>query len=447
MMIFKKAIPRRTFLRGVGATLALPLLDGMVPAFATTLDNETKQSLRLSFVYVPNGSIMDQWTPVAEGPDFEFTPILKPLAPFRDQLLVLSGLHNRPAEPLPGESAGGHARPAASYLTGIHLGKTGQLGTSVDQIAAKELGKHTQLASLELSLDRRALVGGNDNADSDAYVNTLSWRSAETPLPVETNPRALFERLFGRTDTTNPAVRRRLIQRDRSILDSVTEDVARMLQGVGPSDRTKLNEYLDSVRDVERSIQKAEEQISREMPVLQRPAGIPDSYDDYADLMFNLQMLAYRTDLTRVVTFMLGIEKSDRIYREIQIDEAHHALSHHNGNPDMVAKMIQIGTYHSKLFANFLEKLRSTPDGDGSLLDHSIIVYGGSMGNGSMHSPKNLPTVLVGGGAGQLKGGRHLRFPMDTPHTNLFLTVLDMMGVPVESFGDSTGKLEYLSVA
>lgn len=446
MMIFKKAIPRRTFLRGLGATVALPLLDGMVPAFASSLDSTSTPPVRLSIVYMPNGSIMDKWTPAAEGSAFQFSPILEPLAPFRDRLLVLSGLHNRPAEPLPGETAGGHARPAASYLTGVHLGKSEELGISVDQIAAKELGKNTPLPSLELSLDQRALVGGNDNADSDAYLNTLSWRGAKTPVPVENNPRAMFERLFGATDTSNPAVRRRLLQRNRSILDSVTEEVSGLVRGVGPGDRAKLTDYLDSVRDVERSIQKAEELASRELPVVKRPAGIPDKYDEYAQLMFDLLILAYRSDLTRVSSLMLGIEKSDRIYREIGIDEAHHALSHHNGNTDMVGKMVQIGAFHSRMFAYYLDKMRSTPDGDGSLLDHSVILYGSSMGDGSMHSPKNLPTLLAGGASGQLKGGRHLRYDADTPHTNLLLSVLELVGVRVDKFGDSTSKLEQLSL-
>ncbi|MSO21363.1 MAG: DUF1552 domain-containing protein [Acidobacteria bacterium] len=445
MMIFKKALPRRTFLKTAGATVALPMLGSMMPALARPAD--ATRATRLSFVYMPNGSIMSQWTPKGEGRAYELSPILKPLAPLKDRLLVISGLHNRPAEPLPGESAGGHARPAASYLTGIHLGKTGELGVSADQIAARELGKATQLASLELSLDQRAMVGSNDNADSDAYLNSLSWRSGKTPQPVETNPRAVFERLFGQSESTSAADRKRLIQQNRSILDAMTGDIKRLMNQVSTSDQSQVEEYLDSVREVERGIARAEQTTARELPVVQRPAGIPERYDDYARLMFDLQVLAFRTDMTRVTTFMLGIEKSDRIYREIGVDEAHHALSHHNGNTDMISKMVRIGTFHSEMFQYYLDKLQATPDGDGSLLDHSLVVYGSSMGDGSMHSPKNLPALLAGGGYGQVKGGRHLVFPMDTPHTNFLLTVLNLAGVSQEKFGDSSNKLDLLSLA
>ena len=446
MMIFKKAIPRRAFLRGAGAAVALPLLDAMVPACEA---QAAKPATRLSFVYVPNGIVMEKWTPATQAAGFAMTPILEPLASFRDHLLVVSGLDNKAAVPPQGapRRAGPHASASGSFLTGVYPKPPGQAGISVDQIAAEELGKHTQLASLELSLDSGETGAGADAADTDAYLNTISWRSATTPLPVENNPRKVFERLFGEGDNTDPAERLRRIQKERSILDSVTREVARLLRGVGPGDHAKLNEYLDGIRDVERRIQRAEEQSSssRELPVMERPAGIPATYEKHSQLMFDLQLLAFQTDLTRVSTFVMGREKSERAYREIGLDEGHHALSHHDGDPGMIAKVVQINVYHARMFAYFLEKMRSTPDGNGSLLDHSIIVYGSSLSDGSTHNPSNVPVVLVGGGAGRMKGGRHLRFPTGPPLTNLFLAVLDKIGVRVEKFGDSTGKLELLS--
>jgi hypothetical protein len=448
MMIFKKAIPRRTFLRGAGATLALPLLDGMVPAFAATGDTAAKPAVRLGFVYVPNGIIMEKWTPATEGTNFEITPILEPLAPFRDQFVVVSGLDNKAAQPPPGERrAGPHASASGAFLTGVYPKPPAQAGISVDQIAAAELGKHTQLASLELTLDSGEQGAGADAADTDAYLNTMSWRTATTPLPVENNPRRLFQRMFGEDGSTSAEERLRRIQEDRSILDSVTEELGRLVRRIGPSDSAKLNEYLEGVRDIERRINKAAEGSSQELLVMERPAGIPAVYDEHAKLMFDLQVLAYQTDMTRVTTLLMAREKSERAYREIGLEEGHHALSHHDGNPEMIEKVSRINTYHAKLFAHFLEKLRTTPDGDGSLLDHSIIMYASSMSDGSSHKPLNVPILIAGGGAGQIKGGRHLRHPKSPPVTNLFLTLLDMTGVPVESFADSTGKLELLSVA
>jgi len=445
MMIFKKAIPRRTFLRGAGATLALPLLDGMVPAFAGAADTAAKTPVRLSVFFVPNGRIMDKWTPQAEGAAFELPPTLEPLAPFRDRLLVLSRLASRPSS-MGRERQGPHATASGWFLTGVQPKPPGQAGITVDQIAAKELGKHTQLASLELSLESGETGEGGDGADSDAYLNTLSWRSSTTPLPVENNPRKVFERLFGESDTTDPAERLRRIRKDRSILDLVTEEVARLAKQLAPSDRGKLTEYLEGIRDVERRIQTAEEQSSRELPVMDRPAGMPVNYEEHAKLMFDLQVLAYQSDLTRVITFAMAREKSERAYREIGLDEGHHALTHHGYDPRLMAKCVQIETYHSRMFAYFLEKMRSTPDGDGSLLDHSVMLYGSSLSDGNVHSQQNLPILLVGGGGGRLQGGRHIRYPEETPLTNLFLTMLDVVGVPVDHFGNSTGKLEFLSV-
>jgi hypothetical protein len=451
MIITKKAIPRRAFLRGINTMLALPLLDAMVPAFATARDTAANDAARLSFVYVPNGIVMEKWTPAAEGTAFEFTPILEPLAPFRDHLLVLSGLAHTEGRPLPGES-GDHSRASSSFLTGVHVNQTGganlRNGVSLDQIVAKELGKRTQLASLELGLDATEIAGTCDSGFACAYSNTLSWRSPTTPMPMENNPRAVFENLFGDSDSTDPRVRLAGIRSDHSILDFVTQDMADLLRGVGPSDRSKLSEYLDAIRDVERRIQLAEEQSSRKLPTLERPVGgIPATFEEHAKLMYDLQVLAYQCDLTRVTTFMVGHEQTTRTYAEIGIPDSHHPLTHHGGNAEKIAKVIRINMFHAKLFAYFLEKLRSTRDGDGSLLDHVMIVYGSGLSDGNMHSHDNLPVLLVGGGAGKVKGGRHLRYPADTPMANLYLTLADMIGVPVESLGTSTGKLELLSVA
>jgi hypothetical protein len=442
-MIFKKAIPRRTFLKGVGATLALPLLDGMVPAMAAVGDS--KRVNRLSFVYVPNGIIMDKFTPKTEGAGFEMTPILEQIAPFRDQMLVLSGLDCKHANPQPGEGGGDHERGSGAFLTGSHPKKTGgadiRAGISVDQIAAMELGKQTELASLELTLDFAEFVGGCDPGYSCAYTNTLCWRSPTTPMPMENNPRAVFERLFGSSDTTDPAERLARLRKDRSILDAVTQDVARLQTGLGSADRRKLTEYLDAVRDVERRIQKVEQQSSQELPTFARPVGIPATFEEHYKLMVDLQALAYQADKTRVITFLVAHEQSTRPYPEIGISDPHHPLTHHSGNQEKIAKVIQINTYHAKMFSYFLERMRSTADGDGSLLDHMMVIYGGSISDANVHKHEDLPILLVGGGDGRIKGGRHVRYPKDTPVANLFLAMLNNLGVPAESFGDSTALL------
>jgi hypothetical protein len=445
MMIFKKAIPRRMFLRGMGATLALPLLDGMVPAFAQSSDPAVKAPVRLGIVYVPNGMWpMDKWTPKTEGAAFELTPTLEQLAPFRDRLLVLSGLDLKIAEPL------GHN--TASFLTGVHPKETGgkdvRAGISMDQIAAEEAGKHTQLGSLEVSLCSTDVVGACDGSLSCVYVNTISWRTPTTPLAMENNPRAVFERLFGDTDSTDRAERLARIRERRSILDGVTERAARVLKEIGPSDHAKVTQYLEAIRDTERRIQISEEQANREVPTFDKPLGAPASFEEYAKLMIDLQVIAYQTDLTRVITFMMAREgpKGSRAYPEIGISDLHHTLSHHQNNADTIEKLFKLNVYHMKMFAYFLEKLRSTPDGDGSLLDHTILLYGSGLSNGNIHNHDNLPLLLVGGGGGQIKGGRHIRYPEGTPMTNLYLTVLDKLGLPVEKFGDSTGKLDLLSV-
>ena len=446
MMIFKKAIARRAFLRGIGATLALPLLDGMVPAFAGALDQAAKPVRRLGFVYVPNGIIMDKWTPATEGAAFELTPILEPLAAFRENILVLSGLDHKTALALAGEGAGDHARASATFLSGVHPKKTEgagiQAGITVDQFAAQKLGKETQLMSLELALDSTEVVGSCDGGYSCAYTNTLSWRTSTTPLPMSNKPRAVFERLFGDSDSTNPKERLARIQRDRSILDFVTQDVTRLVKELGAEDRSKLTEYLEAIRDVERRIQMAEEQSSRELPTLQRPIGVPAKFTEHAKIMADLQVLAWQTDMTRVTTYMMGQESNTLVYDELGFSDSYHPLTHHQRDANKIAKVIQIDILHTQMFAYLLEKLRSTADGEGSWLDHSMLVYGCGISDGNLHTHDNLPILVAGGGAGQLKGGRHLRYANDPPATNLYVTLLDKLGIPVESFGDSTGKLE-----
>ena len=445
MMIFKKAIPRRTFLRGLGATLALPLLDGMVPAFAA-INGTAKPAARLSVVYVPNGIMMEQWTPAAEGSGYKLTPILEPLAPFRDRFLVLTGFAHKTADPWPGDGdVAPHDRASGAYLTGVHPKREGNVGISMDQIVAKELGKHTQLASLEMGMDSGEVLGQCQAGWTCAYIHTLSWSNPTTPMPTENQPRLVFERLFGDSNSTDAGERLARIQKERSILDSVTQAAARLATELGPGDRTKLTQYLDAIRDVERRIQMAEQQANREVPTLERPPGIPATFEEHSKLMFDLQVLAHQCDLTRVTTFMMGREQADRTYREIGIPDAHHPLTHHQNDPEKIAKVIRINIFHAKMFAYYLEKMRSTPDGDGSLLDHSMILYGGGISDGNQHLHGNLPTLLVGGAAGQLKGGRHIRFPQDTPMTNLYMTMLDKLGIPVERFGDSTGKVDLLS--
>jgi hypothetical protein len=362
---------------------------------------------------------------------------------------MLSGLANTQGDARPGEGAGDHARAAGAYLTGVHPKKTEgadiRAGVSMDQIAAGVLGRDTELASLELSMESLEAVGACDPGYSCAYANTLCWRNPTTPLPMENDPRVVFERLFGASQSTDPAVWRARRDEDRSILDAVRDKARRLRLELGSSDRAKLDQYLDAIRDVERRIGRAEAQSSRELPAFDQPAGIPRTFEEHARLMFDLQVLAYQADLTRVITFMVGHETSQRAYPEIGVPDAHHPLSHHGGNREKIEKLIKVNIYHASLFAYYIGRLGSTPDGDGSLLDHATIIYGSGMSDGNAHNHHDLPTLVVGGGAGTLKGGRHVRFPADTPVTNLFLTVLDKMGIPVEALGDSTGRVAHLA--
>lgn len=450
MIITKKRLPRRTFLRGLGVAVGVPLLDSMVPALAVAGD-AAKPANRLTFIYVPNGMMMDSWTPAQTGSAFQLTPILEPLADFRQHMLVLSGLAHTEALALPGENGGDHARASSSFLTGVHAKKSEgaelRAGISVDQIAARHLGKYTQLASLELALDSNETIGECESGYSCAYTNTLSWRTPTAPIPMENQPRAVFENLFGDSESTDEKVRLAQIKSDRSILDFISESVNGLTKTLGAADRTKISEYLDAIRDVERRIQLAEEQSSRKLPAIERPVGIPPTYQEHARLMYDLQVLAYQCDLTRVTTFMTGHEQTNRAYAEIGIPDSHHPLSHHGGSADKKAKIKQINIYHAKTLTYFLEKLRSTPDGDGTLLDHSMVLYGSGLSDGNMHTHDNLPVLLIGGGAGQLKGGRHLRFPANTFMPNLYATLLNMMEVPIDDFEDSAGKLQPLSLA
>jgi len=450
MIVAKKAIARRTVLRGLGASLALPLLDGMVPALTALSKTAAARTIRMGVVYVPMGAVMANWTPASDGNDFELTPILKPLAGFKNQMLVLTGLDNEPAVARLGEPAGGHGRIGAAFLTGVHAkpteGADFSAGVSIDQIAAAHLGRTTQLASLEIGLEASGLAGACDVGYSCAYVNTLSWRGPTTPLPMENNPRAVFERLFGDSDSTDARARLARMQQNRSVLDSVARTVADLDRTLGTRDRAKLSEYLDAVRDVERRIQKAELQSDRELPLFERPAGsIATSFVEHAKLMIDLQVLAFQSDLTRVITFMIGKELSSRTYPEIGVSDQHHPLSHHQNDPQKLEKLTKINVLHTGLLAYYLERLKATPDGDGTLLDQMMLMYGSGMSNSNLHVPHKLPILLLGGGAGQLKGGRHVKFEEGTPLTNLYLTLLGKAGVPVESVGNSTGQMVQLS--
>lgn len=443
MIITKICLPRRTFLRGLGATVALPLLDAMVPALSAASRTAAQPARRLGFVYIPNGAIMDQWTPTADGGSFDLPPILQSLEPFRDRLVVVSNLDSRPAEALEGEGSGDHARASAVWLTGIHPKRTEgadvRAGKTIDQMAADHLGRETQLRSLELSAEDFTAIGSCDIGYACSYVNTLSWRTPTTPLPMQTNPRVVFERLFG--EGRGAKQRERQLGEDRSILDAVVDQVAHLERRIGASDHARLTEYLDSVREVEQRVHKMEQRVDEQLDLPVMPIGVPELYDDHVKLMFDLQTLAFQADVTRVGTFMLAREASTRTYNHIGVPDPHHAISHHGNDPEKVAKHAKINAYHVSLFAYFLDRLRSTPDGDGTLLDHALLMYGGGISNGNLHSHGPLPTLLAGGAAGRLRGGRHLRYAEDTPHTNLLLSMLDKIDVDRDVVGDSTGML------
>jgi len=439
MIITRKAIPRRTMLRGIGASLALPLLDGMVPALTALARTPAAPINRFGVMYIVNGMIMENWTPAAEGAAYELTPTLGALAPYRDQVSVLTGLA---CVPTPGRPGGAHAKASTRFLTDVSPPTSEtwlDAGISVDQILAREAGKHTQLASLELAIESAETAGACDVGFACAYTNTISWRSANTPLPTENNPRVVFERLFGDSGSTDPKLQRARIGQDKSLLDSVIKEAATLEGSLGQGDRTKLVEYLDAIRDVERRIQRAEEQSGRELPLVDHPAGVPASFDDHVKLMCDLQVLAYQADLTRVITFMIGREFSGRSYPEIGVSDAHHPLSHHQYDPEKMALMARLNAYHVSLFAYYLDRLGATQEGDGTLLDHVLLMYGAGMSDSNSHDPRNLP-ILLFGGSGLITGGRHARYAAD-PAANLLVSVMHKLGIDVEQVGTSQGAL------
>ena len=441
MIVTGKALPRRTFLRGVGAALALPLLDAMTPALARAAEPVR----RLGWVYLPNGMAMESWTPPA-GPALTLSPTLRPLEAFRDRLVVLSGLAQGQAEAL-GDGNGEHTRATATWLNGVHPRETEgadvRAGTTADQMAAARLGRTTPLPSLELAIDRDYLVGNCENGYSCIYMNTIAWRDPVTPLPMENNPRVVFERLFGEGGST--AERRAQFRKDRSILDAVADDLARLERAVGAGDRARVAQYLDAVRAVERRIQLSARRGAA-LPEMARPVGVPESYAEHVGLMFDLAALAWQADVTRVFTFMLGRELNGRAYPEVGIPESHHGISHHRYDPVKLAQLAKINTFHVSLFRGFLETLAAAPDGGGSLLDNALLLYGASLSDSNKHLHYDLPLMLAGGGAGRLRGGRHLRYPRDTPMTNLLVSQLDKAGVRLDDgLGDSTGRLRELT--
>ena len=431
-----KSLPRRTVLRGIGATLSLPFLEAMVPVLSRARAAGKPVNRFLAF-YVPNGMAMPYWSPKGEGTSFELSSILEPLAPFRNKLVVLSGLNSSWNYI--------HAGASGSFLTGTTRGGRNEVeviaDVSMDQLLARKFANETQVASLELSMDGPANAGACTGILSCAYTHTISWRSPTQPLPMEYNPRAVFERLFGDSGTTERTAREIRLHQNKSILDSVSQKLMALKKELGPGDQVRVEEYTASVRDVERRIQKAEEQHDLELPAIEQPQGVPPDFEDHLTLMLDLQRLAFQSDLTRVITFMIGKEQSARPYPQVGVPEAHHPLSHHNDVPELIAHLSKINRYHTELFSKYVAKLDATPDGDGSLLDHVTILYGSGISNSTRHSGVNLPLMLVGGGAGTLKGGRHLSFTDKPSMANLLVTLMDKMGVPVERVGGSTGHL------
>ncbi len=441
MIITKKALPRRTLLRGLGATVALPLLDAMAPAMTPLAATPARPVRRLGYVFIPMGSDISRWTPPGEEALTELSPILRPLEPAKDYVTAVTNMELKNAYP------GTHATSNSAFLSCAKAKLTESndyyLGPTVDQIAAKEIGQDTLLPSLELGIDLLDVVGQCDDGYACVYQNNLSWSSPTTPLPYEAHPRKVFERLFG--EGGSPAERGKTLRKKASLLDRVKSDISRLQRELGAGDRTKVGQYLDSVREVERRVQRAEAgAVENPAPDFERPVGVPAAYADHARLMFDLQVLALQADITRVITFQLARETSTRSYNEIGVSEPHHPLTHHGNDPEKIAKVAKINEYHVSLFVYFLEKLKATPDGDGSLLDHSIYLYGSGMGDPNAHDHTNLPILVAGGAAGRLKGGRHIRYAEPTPLANLHLTLLEKAGVHMDSFADSRGKVEEL---
>ncbi len=442
MVITKLALPRRTFLRGVGATMALPLLDAMVPAMKAASPSVP----RFAPIYIGNGANMFEWTPSTEGVGFELSPSLQPLAPFRDRMMVLTGLDNFPGTDQ-GDVGGQHPRAAPAFMSCMHPkateGSDVEAGTTIDQIIAERICRDTKLPSLEVSVDRNDVVGACDHGYACAYMNSLSWKTPTTPLPMETNPRFVFERLFGVGAT--PEERAARVNEDRSILDRLSEQIARLNGKLGTRDRTKLGEYFDAVRDLEQRIAKAESYNS-DFSVPEQPVGVPPTFREYVELMFDLQVVAFQADITRVSTFMMCRENINRSYPEIGLPEAHHSMSHHGNNPEKMKNFAKLNHYHVDTMSYFLKKLAAVPDGDGTLLDSTVVLYGDGMSDANVHNNYNVPLVLVGGKTLQLKGNRHVKFPKGTPLANLMLGLMDRYGVQSEKFGDSTAEINLLTL-
>ena len=441
MILTKKALPRRTFLRTVGATMALPMLDAMIPAATAASKTPLGQAKRLGFVFMPMGCDESRWTPGSEGDLSQLSPILQSLEPVKDQLSVLTNMELANAYP------GSHATSNSSFLSAAKArhteGNDYYLGTTVDQVAAKQLGLHTQLPSLELSMDLMQTVGQCDNGYACVYQNNLSWSTPTTPLPAEAHPRMVFESLFG--DGGSAQERQAALKERASLLDAFRQDVARLKRDLGAADRARMDDYLETIREVERRIQQAEASVGEHpLPDLDRPIGVPAAYADHARLMFDLQCLAYQGDVTRVITFQLARETSNRTYPEIGVPDPHHPLSHHGNDPDKIARMAKINQFHVSLFSEYVQKLKATPDGDGSLLDSTLLLYGSGIGNPNIHDHTNLPTLVAGGAATGMRGNRHIRYHQPTPLANLHLSLLDRVGVRLDAFADSDGKLEEL---
>jgi hypothetical protein len=441
MFVTKQSLPRRTFLRGLGATLSLPLLDAMVPALTALQRTAAAPARRIGFIYHPMGTIYDHWTPAAEGADFSMPRILAPLEPLRDRMLVVTGLcHNEGASK--GDGSFPHPRAGAVWLSGVHaaavttVGAEVRLGVTADQLAARTLGKDTILPSLELSLEQPSAFGCEGG--TCLFSSTLSWKDEKTPVPMESHPRIVFERLFGAGDSVEQRQRDR--RWDASLLDSIAEDAARLRKRLGAGDRTRLNEYLDSVREVEQRISRTEERGATVVALPERPTGVPSDWAEHARLMFDLQVLAFQTDMTRVFSMMMGRELSGHVFKNLGQSEQHHIITHHRHDKRLVEQKVQIDVYHMEVLKHLLDKMQATPDGDGSLLDHSILVYGSAMGDGNQHAFHDIPTLVFGSGAGRLRTGRHVKH-QDVPMTNLLVSLLDKVGVPVDRLGDSTGAI------
>lgn len=447
MTIMQKALGRRTFLRGMGTAIALPFLDAMTPAMAAA--RNAKAPVRMAFVYVPNGIMMDGWNPDYEGKLGVLPKILKPLEPFKDDITLLGNLtHNAGRALLDG--AGDHGRCCASYLTGIQPRKTLvdiKSGISFDQIVANQIGKQTRLPSLELGMEDARQAGDCDSGYSCAYTNNLAWRSETQPLPPILDPRALFERLFGNGIVLTPEARARQNRFRRSILDFVTDDTRKLEADLGPADRRKLDEYLSSIREIERQIAKAETDNAQIDPHMDKPYGVPADFAEHFKLMTDMMTIAFQADLTRVITFLVTHEGTSRPYREIDIADGHHPLTHHRNQPDLMEKVMKINAYHARQFAAWIEKLKATREGDGTLLDNSMIVYGAGLSDGNRHSHEDLPTLIAGRGGSYIKPGRRIVYRKETPMCNLFMTMMDRMGAPVDHFGDATGRLDGLDLA